>query len=139
MRYLQQKAETKFTAREGDIGWAFFTLNEDRVAHESHVSHPVLVLEDLGYGCIVAYGTSQVSANPLATEWVLSDAEARMVGLSKATMFVLTRREMTTRHLNDRKAWAWGGGNYPIKGNVTAIPRDAQRRLYKACQAAGLV
>lgn len=131
--------KTKFTAREGDIGWAYFSLNEDRVAHESHVAHPVLVLDDMGYGCIVAYGTSKLPANPLPTEWVLSEEEARIVGLSKATMFAIHRREMTTRHLNDRKAWSWGGGKYPIKGNVSALPREAQRRLYRACQAAGIV
>jgi hypothetical protein len=128
-----------FTAKEGDIGWGYFSLNEDRVAHQSRVPHPVLVLEERSYGCVVAYGTSQVSAAPLPHEWVLSEKEARLVGLTKPTMFVLTRREMTTKHLNDRKAWAWGGGSFPIKGNVVSLPREAQRRLYKACQAAGLV
>lgn len=128
-----------FQAQEGDIGWAFFSFDEDKVAHQSHQAHPVLVVEERGFGCVVAYGTSQVSRSPLPHEWILSDEEAHMVGLTKATMFVLTRREMTTRHLNDRKAWSWGGGKFPIKGNVTALPRDAQRRLYKACQAAGLI
>lgn len=128
-----------FTAREGDIGWGFFSFDEDEKAHQTRTAHPVLVLEDRGYGCVVAYGTSQVSRSPSPEEWHLSDEEARMVGLKKATVFVLTRREMTTKHLNDRVAWSWGGGSFPIKGNVSALPREAQIRLYKACKAAGLV
>lgn len=129
----------KFEAQEGDIAWGFFSFDEDRKAHETRKAHPVLVLEDKSYGCIVAYGTSRVPASPMSTEWVLSEEEARMVGLSKATVFVLDRREMTTKHLNDRNAWSWGGGKFPVKGNVSKLPREAQMRLFKACKAAGLV
>lgn len=133
-------SNAKFVAREGDIGWGFFSFDEDRKAHECHVAHPVLVLEEKAYGCIVAYGTSKVTSAPLETEWVLTAEESKILGLPpKPGMFILTRREMTTKHLNDRQAWAWVGGSHPIKGNVSKFPPECLRRLYKACKAAGLV
>jgi hypothetical protein len=114
----------------GDIVWGRFDYEEG----STEDLHPLLVLEVLGYGIRVAYGTSQ-RATPgatLANELLLDKAEAQACGLSRATRFELHRRQLMPLDLSD-PAWA----ENPIVGNIRKAGSPAMHRLIKAAKAAG--
>lgn len=116
-----------------DILLGYFHYNEG----EAQDAHPVLVLEVYDWGIRVAYGTSQNTHTvPMAHELSLSEEEARLCGLKKATRFDLKRRDILPRDLTD-KAWVCPRGRTSPK--LGALSPRLYERLRRAAVAAGYV
>lgn len=117
--------------KEGDVGLGFFEYVEGREATD--VAHPMLVLEvRSGIGCVVAYGTSQMTGQPLETEVDLTLDEAKKLGLNRPTRFMLTRRSCV---LNDLCSPVW----VAKKKHISVAGEAAMLKFFKAAKAAGLL
>ena len=107
------------------------------IAGETDKPHPVLVLEVKDWGIRVAYGTSQdTNVAPLPHELVLSEEEALLCGLKKATKFDLKYRDLLPTDLTD-PAWVCPQGKSSPR--LGALHPKLYQRLRRAAVAAGYV
>lgn len=113
----------------GDIAIGVFEYDEGK-AFTTDV-HPMLVLETKMGGCVVAFGTSHLR-EPLPTEFILTEEEARACGLHKPTMFCLERRDSIPNNLS-HQAWHKKLRNIQHAGDAVML------KFFKAARAAGLV
>jgi len=110
--------------KEGDIILAPFRFSET----EERKLRPCLVLKVAAVWLEIAFISSQKVAKAFATEVVIGEDEAKLVGLKKTSRIDFAKRDKIPICEVKRQV-----------GNIRSLPKRRLRECYEAAKAAGIL